>query len=84
MRPVAGRLVSGGVDEWLVLGARHGADAELEGVDEHPMRRPLIVQAALGAHREPASGDGRERRREGGSVRLCHGAIISCHEATEK
>jgi hypothetical protein len=60
IRPIAGRLVPGGVHEALVLRTGDRKDAELEAVDEDAMWRPFVFKAALGAHGEPTSRDRRE------------------------
>ena len=60
MRPVARRLVPGGVHKALVLRARDRTHAQLESIDEDTMRRPLVLVAELRAHGEPAPRDWRK------------------------
>ena len=64
LRPVAGRLVPRRLHEALVLGASHRKDAELEAIDDHAMRRSLVLLAALRSHDELTSRDCCERRGE--------------------
>src|SRR5438445_10777874 len=75
MRPIAGRLVPRRLHEALVLRASQRKDAELESVDDHAMRRSLVLLAALRSHDEPTSRNWREPRGERGN-RIGHHAII--------